>query len=87
MMTLVNMDSPGMVILPTHRVVHGLPSFSAAVFREAASPYFSVDEVDASVDAARAKVILREAGRMGTAMLAVTADRVFLLDRAEAGSA
>jgi uncharacterized protein (DUF1015 family) len=83
MMTLVNMDSPGMVILPTHRVVHGLPSFSAAAFREGACPYFSVDEVDASVDAARAKVILREAGRMGTALLAVTGDRVFLLDRAK----
>ncbi len=81
MMTLVNMDSPGLVILPTHRVVHGLPSFSAAAFREGACPYFSVDEVDASVDAARAKVILREAGRMGTALLAVTANRVFLLDR------
>jgi len=84
MMTLVNMDSPGLVILPTHRVVHGLPSFSAADFREAASTYFSVEEVDVSVDAARAKVILREAGRIGTALLAVTADRVFLLDRARA---
>lgn len=83
MMTLVNMDSPGLVILPTHRVVHGLPSFSATALREGASAYFSVDEVDASVDAARAKVILREAGRMGTALLAVTADRVFLLDRAK----
>ncbi|MGH9546532.1 MAG: DUF1015 domain-containing protein [Terriglobales bacterium] len=81
MMTLVNMDSPGLVILPTHRVVHGLPSFSSARFREGAGAYFSVEEVDASVDAARAKVILREAGRMGTALLAVTADRVFLLDR------
>jgi uncharacterized protein (DUF1015 family) len=83
MMTLVNMDSPGLVILPTHRVVHGLPSFSAAAFRDGACPLFSVDEVDASVDAARASVILREAGRMGTALLAVTADRVFLLDRAK----
>ena len=83
MMTLVNMDSPGLVILPTHRVVHGLPSFSAAAFGKLACPYFSVDEVDSSVDAARAKVILREAGRMGTALLAVTADRVFLLDRAK----
>jgi uncharacterized protein (DUF1015 family) len=81
MMTLVNMDSPGMVILPTHRVVHGLPAFSSTIFREKASTYFSVDEVDTSVDAARAKVILREAGRMGTALVAVTADRVFLLDR------
>ncbi len=81
MMTLVNMDSPGMVILPTHRVVHGLESFSAAAFREKASAYFSVEEVDAAVDTARAAVILREAGRIGTAMLAVAADRVFLLDR------
>ncbi len=86
MMTLVNMDSPGLVILPTHRVVHGLESFSAAAFREKACAYFSVEEVDASVDAARAAVILREAGRIGTAMLAVAADRVFLLDRPKAVS-
>src|SRR5262249_42144478 len=26
MMTFVNLDSPGLVILPTHRVVHGIPS-------------------------------------------------------------
>jgi uncharacterized protein (DUF1015 family) len=83
MMTLVNMDSPGLVILPTHRVVHGLQSFSASSFREGASQYFSVEEVDPAVDAARAAVILREAGRMGTALLVVMADRVFLLDRAK----
>jgi uncharacterized protein (DUF1015 family) len=82
MMTLVNMDSPGLVVLPTHRVVHGLESFSAAAFREGASPYFSCEEVDAGLDAARAAVILREAGRIGTALLAVAADRIFLLDRA-----
>src|SRR5882672_1255572 len=81
MMTLVNMDSPGMVVLPTHRVVHGLEAFSAAAFREGACPYFSVEEVDSGVDAARAAAILREAGRNGTAILAVAADRVFLLDR------
>ena len=81
MMTLVNMDSPGLVILPTHRVVHGLQSFSAATFRQAAAAYFSVEEVDPSIDAVRATVILREAGRMGTALLALAADRVFLLDR------
>lgn len=43
-----------------------------------------MEEVDVSVDAARASVILREAGRIGTALLAVAADRVFLLDRARA---
>jgi uncharacterized protein (DUF1015 family) len=81
MMTLVNMDGPGLVVLPTHRVVHGLDSFSSLAFREKACAYFSVEEVDASVDTSRISVILREAGRIGTAMLAVTADRVFLLDR------
>jgi uncharacterized protein (DUF1015 family) len=81
MMTLINMDSPGLVILPTHRVVHGLQSFSADKFRETAGAYFSVEEVDPAVDARRAAVILREAGRMGTALLALAADRVFLLDR------
>ena len=50
MMTLVNMDSPGLVVLPTHRVVHGLDSFSAAAFREGASPYFSCEEVDTGLD-------------------------------------
>ena len=80
MMTFVNMDSPGLVILPTHRVVHGLQSFSSEAFREKAQTYFSADEVDPSADAARAQVILREAGHSGTALLAVTKDRVFLLD-------
>jgi uncharacterized protein (DUF1015 family) len=80
MMTFINMDAPGLVILPTHRVVHGLLSFSPDLFREQAQKYFSVDEVDASLNPARAAVILREAGHSGTAMLAVTADRAFLLD-------
>ena len=81
MMTFVRMESPGLVILPTHRVVHGLANFSADSLRHAGRSYFSVEEVDASIDAERARVILREAGRMGTAMLAVSANRVFLFDR------
>jgi len=80
MMTLINMDSPGLVILPTHRVVHGLGSFSPDSFRDSARKYFSVDEVDSSINAGRATAILREAGHSGTALLAVTADRAFLID-------
>jgi uncharacterized protein (DUF1015 family) len=79
MMTFVNMNSPGLVILPTHRVVHGLSSFSAEQFSSAARASFNVEEADASIDAARATTILREAGHAGTALLAVTASRVFLL--------
>jgi len=80
MMTFINMNSPGLVILPTHRVVHGLASFSADSFRDSARRYFSVEEVDPSINEMRATVILREAGHAGTALLAVTPDRAFLLD-------
>lgn len=79
MMTFVNINSPGLVILPTHRLVHSLESFSEADFRSSARAFFDVDEVDASLDAARATAILRESGRCGTTILAVTANRTFLL--------
>ena len=79
MMTFVNMNSPALCILPTHRVVHSLPSFSAESFRQAARVFFDVDEADSAVSAPSATAILREAGRAGTTILAVTADRAFLL--------
>jgi uncharacterized protein (DUF1015 family) len=79
MMTFVNINSPGLVILPTHRLVHSLASFSETDFRNSARAFFDVDEVDASLDAPRATAILRESGRCGTTILAVTANRAFLL--------
>jgi uncharacterized protein (DUF1015 family) len=79
MMTFVNMNSPALRILPTHRVVHGLSSFSDDDFRCSARAFFDVDEIDPSLDAPRATSILREAGRSGTTILAVTANRAFLL--------
>jgi uncharacterized protein (DUF1015 family) len=79
MMTFVNMNSPALLVLPTHRVVHGLPSFSEDNFRNSARAYFDVEDVDPSLDAPKATAILRESGRAGTAILAVTANRAFLL--------
>jgi uncharacterized protein (DUF1015 family) len=79
MMTFVNMNSPALVILPTHRVVHGLTSFSEDDFRNSARAFFDVDEVDAALDAPRATAMLRECGRIGSCILAVTATRAFLL--------
>ncbi len=80
MMTFINMDSPALVILPTHRVVHSLESFSPETLRDRARSYFSVEEVDPSIDADRAVGILRAAGKAGTALLGVTANRAFLFD-------
>jgi uncharacterized protein (DUF1015 family) len=79
MMTLVNMNSPGLVILPTHRVVHGLQAFSEQELLAGARRFFNVEELDAGIDAARATSILSEAGRAGTALLAVTAHHTLLM--------
>jgi uncharacterized protein (DUF1015 family) len=86
MMTFVNMDSPGLQILPTHRVVHGLPAFSMDALRERASEFFSVEEADTSINAQRATAMLREAAHTGTSLLAVGRDRVFLLSRPKASA-
>jgi uncharacterized protein (DUF1015 family) len=79
MMTFVNMNSPALLILPTHRVVHSLPSFSEEAFRNSVRTFFDVDEVDTPLDVVRATTMLCEYGRSGTSMLAVTAKRSFLL--------
>ncbi len=81
MMTFVDMDRPGLVILPTHRLAFGLPAFSVARFQAETGRFFDVEEVDAGIDAARAKAILQEAGHDGTALLAVTGEAAFLLHR------
>ena len=80
-MTLVNMNSPGLVVLPTHRVVHSLPDFNVETFRRAAEKYFNVEEVDPSIDAARAGAILRQAGRIEPALVAVAGSRAFLVHK------
>ena len=45
MMTFVNMDAPGITILPTHRVVHGLENFSAPDFITRASELYIITEL------------------------------------------
>lgn len=72
MMTFVNMDAPGITILPTHRVVHGLENFSSPDFITKASYYFDIEELD-SPDTS----IL--AGIDKTAFIAVTIDGSYLL--------
>jgi uncharacterized protein (DUF1015 family) len=76
MMTFVNMDSDGLVILPTHRVVHSLDNFDAAAFRAAAEKFFTVEALPEG-DAASYMATL---GRQkGTAFVAVTKAGALLL--------
>ena len=46
MMTFVNMNDPGLLVLPTHRVVHSLNSFSVDDFQKSCRDFFEVEEVD-----------------------------------------
>jgi uncharacterized protein (DUF1015 family) len=79
MMTFVNMNDPGLLVLPTHRVVHSLGGFSVDEFRKSAGELFELEEVEPGLDAARASSLLQQRGQTGTALLAVTAKRTFLL--------
>jgi uncharacterized protein (DUF1015 family) len=76
MMTFVNMDSDGLVILPTHRVVHSLLGFDPVAFANAAKKFFSVEalpEEDASA------YIKQLGNQRGTAFIAVTRTGALLL--------
>ena len=76
MMTFVNMDSDGLVILPTHRVVHGLTGFDPAAFTKAAEQFFTVQRLPES---AAPNYIDTLRGQKGTAFVAVSRTGAFLL--------
>ena len=76
MMTFVNMDSDGLVVLPTHRVVHSLDGFDPAAFCRAAEEFFTVEPLP-PVEAAD---YIETLGRQqGTAFIAVTRSGAKLL--------
>ena len=76
MMTFVNMDSEGLVILPTHRVVHSLNGFVPAEFARAAEQFFALEPL-ADLDAADYGNKLRN--EKGTAFVVVTRGAAWLL--------
>lgn len=77
MMTLVNMDSRGLVILPTHRVVHSLAKFNREQFIERARKYFEVVPLTGNCEQKMSR--LHEAGHHGTTLIAASGDECFLL--------
>jgi uncharacterized protein (DUF1015 family) len=76
MMTFVNMDSDGLVILPTHRVVHSLANFDPAAFTRAAEKFFTVEPLHG---ADPSSYIATLKSQPGTAFVAVTRTGAFLL--------
>jgi uncharacterized protein (DUF1015 family) len=72
MMTFVNMEAPGITILPTHRVVFGLSSFSGRDFVKKAEEFFTVEQVPGADLEALNQI-------PGVAFYAATRDSVYLL--------
>ncbi|MFP5207476.1 MAG: DUF1015 domain-containing protein, partial [Acidobacteriota bacterium] len=77
MMTFVNMDSDGLVILPTHRVVHSLSGFDPAAFAQAAEKFFTVKKLPAG---GAWQYLQTLAGQDGPAFVAVTGAGALLLN-------
>jgi uncharacterized protein (DUF1015 family) len=76
MMTFVNMDSDGLVILPTHRVVHGLSTFDPAGFSKAAEQFFTAASLPETPAASYLDTLRNQEG---TAFIAVTRTGALLL--------
>jgi uncharacterized protein (DUF1015 family) len=76
MMTFVNMDSDGLVILPTHRVVHSLAGFDPSAFARAAEEFFTVEPLPAGDSTGFMDTLSKQTG---TAFVAVTSKGALLL--------
>jgi uncharacterized protein (DUF1015 family) len=84
MMTFINMDSPGLVILPTHRVVFGLRNFDVDGFLAKAGQLYTVKKLDDSNET-KLTSALAESGRKTVSFVAATKRGNFLFTaRAEA---
>lgn len=82
MMTFVNMEAPGITILPTHRVAFGLPDFNGNEFAKRAEQYCTVEEIHNTPDGhlPGAPGLLQHLHETpGVAFIAATRDGFFLL--------
>jgi uncharacterized protein (DUF1015 family) len=79
MMTLIPMESPGLVILPTHRIVQGLPDFDRERMLEGAKRFFDIQRIDVRSESRSATTLLGEAGKDGTSFVAVIKQGPYLM--------
>jgi uncharacterized protein (DUF1015 family) len=79
MMTFVNMSAPGLIVLPTHRVVFGLKNFQVAALLDRLHPYFEVMPMTAGMDIPGAVDEMALAEEQAPAMVMMTAGESHLL--------
>ena len=82
LMMFVGMNDPGLAILPTHRLISGLPDLTADDIRKMLSPHFQLDDVGTGVEAAKDTWEMMEAdGRQNVFGFGTAADGKWLFAR------
>ena len=85
MMTFVNMYSPGLRILATHRVLNGIPAFDLAAFLQKVKSEFRVRKI-ASVDELKSVFAHAEPDQIRIGVVARKGDDIYLLERPRGGA-
>lgn len=75
MMTFINPSAPGLAVLPTHRVVHGLPKFSSSAAIASLEEFFEIE----STSNDQVVSSLRGAGKRASVLGMVTGSGAWLL--------
>jgi uncharacterized protein (DUF1015 family) len=87
LMMFVGMSDPGLIILPTHRLVSNLPSLTAQQIKAALSPNFTIETIGTGPKGAQDTWELIDAdGGQGVLGLGTTADGQWLMARLTDGS-
>ena len=84
MMTFINMDDPGLVVLPTHRVLHSVKNFELASFLKSVAqnfdseefPFDKPDEFDSAMNKMK---ILGDDGKHAFVFVPKNSNKIFLL--------
>ncbi|MCG8650859.1 MAG: DUF1015 domain-containing protein, partial [Pirellulales bacterium] len=87
MTMLVGMSDPGMIVLPTHRLLRGTPKFSSDEIMQRLEGCFECRKIDGGVDAAQAAWAQMElADRQGLMALYASTDNTWVLCEAADGA-
>ena len=86
MMALIDTEDAGMLVLPTHRLLHGMSAETLAkLTRENLEQYFTVEELQEGRGSEQLIRRLAEAGKQGPSMAIQTPEQRFLLTLNEGG--
>ncbi|HET9921789.1 MAG TPA: DUF1015 domain-containing protein [Ktedonobacteraceae bacterium] len=86
MMALVDIDDPGMLVLPTHRLLHGLSEQALSqLTRQNLEQYFAVQELGLTVDGEALLKQLAQSGQQAPSLVLRTPEQTWLLSLNEQG--